>query len=364
MDSAILRLMRAGFQHTAARRRLGTDFLAYALDRMFQHTAARRRLGIPRDDKLIAELVSTHSRPKAAGPHSVHFATSETVSTHSRPKAAGMVRSGHAWAYRVSTHSRPKAAGCRCPARNAGGRVSTHSRPKAAGRRGRGRCCSGAVSTHSRPKAAGTIDIHARGHTGSFNTQPPEGGWASRSNNRPIRRRFQHTAARRRLERLRPVGIFRIMFQHTAARRRLGYPFDNCQSWNWFQHTAARRRLGKLPVQVDIGYMVSTHSRPKAAGGGGVAGVVQGQFQHTAARRRLAYGRPNHRRVHKFQHTAARRRLGRGGAGLLARLAVSTHSRPKAAGWHLHLTAARTIPVSTHSRPKAAGGRCGCGTRR
>ena len=56
----------------------------------------------------------------------------------------------------------------------------------------------------------------------------------------------------------------------------------------------------------------------------------------------------------RFQHTAARRRL-----ATLHRLrrphrAVSTHSRPKAAGQTLSDKATETA-VSTHSRPKAAG---------
>nr|DAQ97071.1 MAG TPA: hypothetical protein [Herelleviridae sp.] len=33
-----------------------------------------------------------------------------------------------------------------------------------------------------------------------------------------------------------------------------------------FQHTAARRRLESLPFNERIGELVSTHSRPKAAG--------------------------------------------------------------------------------------------------
>ena len=41
--------------------------------------------------------------------------------------------------------------------------------------------------------------------------------------------------------------------------------------------------------------------------------------------------------------------------------AVSTHSRPKAAGRHV-VTIDRVLEVSTHSRPKAAG-RCGCARR-
>ena len=34
----------------------------------FQHTAARRRLEPPLTAKMFSRFVSTHSRPKAAGP--------------------------------------------------------------------------------------------------------------------------------------------------------------------------------------------------------------------------------------------------------------------------------------------------------
>ena len=77
-----------------------------------------------------------------------------------------------------------------------------------------------------------------------------------------------------------------------------------------------------------------------------------------------------------FQHTAARRRLVIAMQHLTLNNAVSTHSRPKAAGnqtiktinlWDCFNTQppeggwastdeySRTMPVSTHSRPKAAG---------
>ena len=79
----------------------------------------------------------------------------------------------------------------------------------------------------------------------------------------------------------------------------------------------------------------------------------------------------------KFQHTAARRRLVRPWSGCNTRCRVSTHSRPKAAGYSTntsltHSSCFNTQPpeggwaeqnypsayeceVSTHSRPKAAG---------
>ena len=166
-----------------------------------------------------------------------------------------------------------------------------------------------------------------------------------------------------------------------------------------FQHTAARRRLGHYRLKRLLALYVSTHSRPKAAGrffdttqfhkqcfntqppeggwGSGSGAVFEGfVFQHTAARRRLVVCAPP----------------------LSGVLRVSTHSRPKAAGWSIcfefgnsssfntqppeggwqpnHVLPARpacfntqppeggwdknlctslTNSVSTHSRPKAAG---------
>ena len=122
----------------------------------------------------------------------------------------------------------------------------------------------------------------------SFNTQPPEGGWLS---NRFCLRRpsaFQHTAARRRLVSQTAPVINAEGFQHTAARRRLAifhHKNDLCRRFNtqppeggWskmanilpaflmFQHTAARRRLEITRVDLAHDFLVSTHSRPKAAG--------------------------------------------------------------------------------------------------
>ena len=55
--------------------------------------------------------------------------------------------------------------------------------------------------------------------------------------------------------------------------------------------------------------MVSTHSRPKAAGTGQAVSPSFALFQHTAARRRLATTIVNGQVLVGFQHTAARRRL-------------------------------------------------------
>ena len=78
----------------------------------------------------------------------------------------------------------------------------------------------------------------------SFNTQPPEGGWL--------------------------LSILLVL---------------DIQK---FQHTAARRRLAFTCLAIFQMLIVSTHSRPKAAGGYQIdSRTVEGTFQHTAARRRL-----------------------------------------------------------------------------
>ncbi len=132
-----------------------------------------------------------------------------------------------------------------------------------------------------------------------------------------LTKQFQHTAARRRLAKaISPLGAL-PKFQHTAARRRL-VTFPDCDPMEYqFQHTAARRRLGPFSRLGKTGTIVSTHSRPKAAG----------------------YGEPRGKRgVAMFQHTAARRRLDHLFNKRLSRAFVSTHSRPKAAGsyWCLY----------------------------
>ena len=56
----------------------------------FQHTAARRRLGAYHNAEWANKMVSTHSRPKAAGEDELGAGFAIMVSTHSRPKAAGI----------------------------------------------------------------------------------------------------------------------------------------------------------------------------------------------------------------------------------------------------------------------------------
>ena len=148
-------------------------------------------------------MVSTHSRPKAAGPCVLLINLIEVVSTHSRPKAAGSylpLQNQVSWFQH--TAARRRLGGKPYSPVNPRG-VSTHSRPKAAGFFFEPLDSPDEVSTHSRPKAAGRHLINDRAFRQCFNTQPPEGGWASQVRGLIWHIRFQHTAARRRLARYR-----------------------------------------------------------------------------------------------------------------------------------------------------------------
>ena len=169
-----------------------------------------------------------------------------------------------------------------------------------------------------------------------------------------MRRKFQHTAARRRLDWLVVCVLRQSRFQHTAARRRLGLLVQirhariegfNTQppegGWSAssrtnaknsrFQHTAARRRLGCCIDYFLCKKNVSTHSRPKAAGYVKRDWGALKPFQHTAARRRLAVCQFRRRRDIVFQHTAARRRLGPENAGAFS--VSSFNTQPPEGGW-------------------------------
>ena len=76
------------------------------------------------------------------------------------------------------TAARRRLAACK---KDCGGAraVSTHSRPKAAGKDAYDIVKGALVSTHSRPKAAGRALPAKAAPTHRFNSQPPEGGWAS-----------------------------------------------------------------------------------------------------------------------------------------------------------------------------------------
>ena len=173
------------------------------------------------------------------------------VSTHSRPKAAGYALSVLSAIPCVSTHSRPKAAGSSLPRLNGISMFQHTAARRRLVRSIRNIILSITVSTHSRPKAAGFSDLFkiilcrtfqhtaARRRLASgicscgifkscFNTQPPEGGWTNFC----------------------CIGKRLHWFQHTAARRRLDLSMRNDNAQQQFQHTAARRRLVAVSMQL------------------------------------------------------------------------------------------------------------------
>ena len=122
----------------------------------------------------------------------------------------------------------------------------------------------------------------------SFNTQPPEGGWFAVRSYLNAQAWFQHTAARRRLERICKTKATTSTVSTHSRPKAAGHQTElQRQTIQTFQHTAARRRLvGMALLSV---YVV--------------------MFQHTAARRRLDPSKPIKSAGILFQHTAARRRL-------------------------------------------------------
>ena len=144
----------------------------------FQHTAARRRLGVLQGDEFKSIAVSTHSRPKAAGQQDGCPSQQQYRFQHTAARRRLAIEEGKGNPpLRVSTHSRPKAAGFMV--------LSFQANNK---------------SFNTQPPEGGWASAFSRGFSSnSFNTQPPEGGWYWHTSNYPYPHEFQHTAARRRL---------------------------------------------------------------------------------------------------------------------------------------------------------------------
>ena len=253
----------------------------------------------------------------------------------------------------VSTHSRPKAAGhsaARCSCRRkrfntqppeGGWSNSSHKSrkprsfntqpPEGGWDSDLKRRLTALVSTHSRPKAAGGRQAARRHARHSFNTQPPEGGWKSAliagwewisfNTQPPEGGWFFQTAF---------ALFFAVVSTHSRP-----------------------KAAGVRPCRAVWIVRVSTHSRPKAAGSRDLFALVNQPFQHTAARRRLASLIDWLQGLPCFNTQPPE-----GGWGIAERFKncriVSTHSRPKAAGSRPTLLCWHSV-VSTHSRPKAAG---------
>ena len=190
-------------------------------------------------------MVSTHSRPKAAGFCWVKYSFTASC-FNTQPPEGGWMKAADTGVYAsaVSTHSRPKAAGS--PSCSATADVSSFNTQPPEG--GWVHVLLGRtlfrVSTHSRPKAAGRDGPSRFDRRHRFNTQPPEGGWGIAHVNH-----ISHTSFNTQP----PEGGWRLPNATLSASLR-------------FQHTAARRRLAQPIASVEMQKAVSTHSRPKAAG--------------------------------------------------------------------------------------------------
>ena len=121
------------------------------------------------------------------------------------------------------------------------------------------------VSTHSRPKAAGLRRLKFVCIARGFNTQPPEGGWAS----------------------LLPPLVGFVVSTHSRPKA-AGVSFRLFRG-GFFVSTHSRpKAAGRHKLIKQFQHKVSTHSRPKAAGFAlHQSPMRMDGFQHTAARRRL-----------------------------------------------------------------------------
>ena len=231
----------------------------------------------------------------------------------------------------VSTHSRPKAAAARAGGRQGVADVSTHSRPKAAANHhSKVFCLCEFQHTAARrrlPASGGDIGQQLR----RFNTQPPEGGCFHPANPATFRIRFNTQPPEGGCPCFGVFQNFQKKFQHTAARRRLPSHLHMLKIIRMFQHTAARRRL--LAEKRALHPAAGFNTQPPEGGCQPCSLICSSSdcfnTQPPEGGCTKTYAARAERRM--FQHTAARRRLH--GAGIVRRegALVSTHSRPKAA---------------------------------
>ena len=188
----------------------------------FQLTAARRRLELNLLTVLPLVLVSTHSRPKAAGDFRVAARRRHMVSTHSRPKAAGPANGLLFTALKSFqlTAARRQLETYLVP--NLPLELRFNSQP---------------------PEGSWAAFFAAAMWACSFNSQPPEGGWLFYKSKQTAKRRFNSQP---------PEGGWWHSPKLILHRKSFNsQPPEG--GWLIYLHDARTER-------------VSTHSRPKAAG--------------------------------------------------------------------------------------------------
>ena len=144
---------------------------------------------------------------------------------------------------------------------------------------------------------------------------------------------FQHTAARRRLAGVSSIASpasTRFNTQPPEGGWLFFSPLD--AAFNKVSTHSRPKAAGGNQIRLGVARNVSTHSRPKAAGKTCIAKRI-GIDVSTHSRPKAAGSVSRiFKRKETFQHTAARRRLVLCVFYLLHTGHVSTHSRPKAAG--------------------------------
>ena len=150
------------------------------------------------------------------------FERHRLVSTHSRPKAAGLPAAVLVRC-RLCFNTQPPEGGWHFTHYQTWHVARFNTQPPEGGWREQMRDLEWTgVSTHSRPKAAGTASASNRYCCACFNTQPPEGGWVETSR---IYMNYSKVSTHSRPKAA--GGMFElgraliVLFQHTAARRRL-----------------------------------------------------------------------------------------------------------------------------------------------
>ncbi len=144
-----------------------------------------------------------------------------------------------------------------------------------------------------------------------FNTQPPEGGWSLPPTAMPVQWQFQHTAARRRLDPRRILPSLAKLVSTHSRPKAAGKLLRGLLPLNLCFNTQPPEGGWKNYRIINTIVLVSTHSRPKAAGGDQLA-ATRAQLVSTHSRPKAAGPAQtvNLVAIQPFQHTAARRRLG------------------------------------------------------
>ena len=171
--------------------------------------------------KAAQIIVSTHSRPKAAGREVYRASLNMLVSTHSRPKAAGPTAAQAVIPTSLFQHTAARRRlGLKTPARYSGSCFNTQPPEGGWCRFEPDYRCRQCFNTQ--PPEGGWCrfepDYRCRQ---CFNTQPPEGGWIQEEAGWRVECRVSTHSRPKAAGSLKGRKVVLKMFQHTAARRRL-----------------------------------------------------------------------------------------------------------------------------------------------